>query len=185
MSFLHQALSPFRAERDACVWASVLPFPPFIKNRERRREYWPTFLHLPLPKRTVHPSKHPWDWVSAHTVISIRDYNQAASQALLVRPRDRQGTPTLSSGLSFKESNCQFSFFSSKPQLHSQRRWISTKSFHNTVDSRLSLLKKISIYYIKRFMIKKKKKEKRERVVGVVFNCNIYHINMYRLHAAG
>lgn len=70
-----------------------------LENRERRREHWLTFLHQPLPKSSVHPSRHPWDWVSAY---SVHDYYQAASQALLVRPQDCQSTPTLSSGLSLK-----------------------------------------------------------------------------------
>lgn len=71
-----------------------------LENRERRGEYWPTFLHLPQP--SIQPSART-GWV--HTLsypYSVHDYNQAASQTLLVRQLERQGTPTLSSGLSFK-----------------------------------------------------------------------------------
>lgn len=68
VSFLHQASYHFRAERDACVWASVLPFPPFRKQREEKR----VLTHIPpsaAVRRSVHPSIH---WVSAHTVISTQ-----------------------------------------------------------------------------------------------------------------
>lgn len=56
VSFLHQAPRPFRAERDACVWASVSPLPPFRKQREKRR----VLTHIPpaaTPKE-ICPSSH-------------------------------------------------------------------------------------------------------------------------------
>lgn len=71
-----------------------------LENREMRREHWPI---------QICPSIHPWicttGWVNTPSYpYSVQDYNQAASQTLLIRQLDHQGTPTKSSGLSFKES---------------------------------------------------------------------------------
>lgn len=98
VSFLHQALHPFRAERDACVWASVSPYPPFGQQREEKRVLT-LFPPSATARRSIHPSI---GWVHTLSYPHSFQHNQAARQTLLVRQLDCQGTPTLSSGLSFK-----------------------------------------------------------------------------------
>lgn len=69
----HQASSHFRAERDACVSASASPSPPF-RNRERRREYRSTPLHLPRVL-TIHPS--------IYTSVRLSESAHCRSQTVL------------------------------------------------------------------------------------------------------
>lgn len=71
-----------------------------LENRETRRERWPTQI-CPSIKAYIHPCARLGEWTQPYP-YSIHDYNQAASQTLLVRQLDHQGTPTQSSGPSFK-----------------------------------------------------------------------------------
>lgn len=56
--YSNRAPHRFRAERDACVWASALPFPPFKTKTERGQESTDNTLLHP-PRNNVHLFKHP------------------------------------------------------------------------------------------------------------------------------
>lgn len=138
-------------------------------QRERGQEYW---HHTPLYKKKSHPYEHPSIgeiWMSAHTIIRPQRQLrfQHLSHALLVR---HSSTPTLTFGLSSKLKvplpvlGC----------FHTEL-WVKKKAKN-------VLVLYFSIYYIIGFYFKKGEKKK---VVGVVYSCKIYHINMYRSHAAG
>lgn len=157
----------FRAERDACVWASVSPFSPFLKT-EREESTDPYLL---LPQRSFHPSIHPWEWVSTHTVQ--RSWLQSGSKSGFVSKATRLSRHFISVLWTVLQSKSLTD--SSVSSLQNYSCILNTgpleflkKSFHNTVDSEMSLLKK-SQYIIWNVLQKKKKKwEKRERVVVVI-----------------
>lgn len=97
VSFLHQARTPSGLRETLAFELLFRHFLLFWKQKERR-----VLTHICYPHRdlSIHPYIRESGWV--HTPYSVHDYNQAASQALLVRPLDCQGTSSLSSGLSFK-----------------------------------------------------------------------------------
>lgn len=180
VSFLHQARTPSGLRE---TLAFELLFRHFLLIWKQREEN--TDPYLLLPKRSVHPSIHPWEWVSAHTVQ--RSWLQSGSKSGFVSKATRllrhfisvlwtvlqSKSPTDSSVSSLQNYSCI---------LNTGPLEFKKKSFHNTVDSEMSLLKK-SQYIIWNVLQKKKKMGKKG--AGCCCNCNIYHINMYRFHAAG
>jgi len=86
VSFLHRAPYPFRAERDACVWASASTSPPFRKHKEEKRALTHNH-HLPRDL-SVHPSSassRPDECTHCHsqTAFMITSKSDFVSTAIL------------------------------------------------------------------------------------------------------
>lgn len=67
VSSLHEASRSFRAEKDACVWASLSPSPPFRQRRDEKR----SLSHADL---LIYPSASPGESSShrhVHTAFRI------------------------------------------------------------------------------------------------------------------